>query len=206
MEDVLSVYALPYDPRTPVVCMDEQPVQLLGQAADPIPMKPGRPLVEDYEYERRGTCSIFAFLEPLRGWRHVEACERRTKLDWARQVKKLLEDFYPCAERVRLVMDNLNTHSVGSLYEAFPAAEARALASRLEIHHTPKHGSWLNIAECELSVLTRQCLARRIPSMAFLNEQLAAWQAARNNIRSHVDWHFTVDDARGTLKYIYPKL
>ncbi len=158
MEDVLAVYARPYDPARPVVCMDEKPYQLLGHVRDPIPAAPGRDRNEDSEYVRRGTCSIFCWVEPLRGWRRVDAQPRRTKIDWAHQVERLLTVDYPDAEKVVLVMDNLNTHTIGSLYEAFAPAKAFALAQRLEIHHTPKHGSWLNIAEIELSALTRQCL------------------------------------------------
>ena len=176
MEDVLAVYARAYDPWRPVVCMDEKPYQLLGQVRDPIPASPGRDRREDSEYVRHGTCSIFVWVEPLRGWRHVDAQPRRTRIDWARQVERLLTVDYPDAETVVLVMDNLNTHGIGSLYEAFEPAQAFALAQRLEIHHTPKHGSWLNIAEIELSVLTGQCLDRRIDDLDILNTELAAWQ------------------------------
>ena len=176
MEDVLAVYARRYDPRRPVVCMDEKPYQLLGQVREPIPAAPGRDRREDSEYVRHGTCSIFVWVEPLRGWRHVDAQPRRTKIDWARQVERLLTVDYPDAETVVLVMDNLNTHGIGSLYQAFEPAQAFALAQRLEIHHTPKHGSWLNIAEIELSVLTGQCLDRRIDDLDILNTELAAWQ------------------------------
>ena len=206
MEDILEVYALPYDPRVPLVCMDEQPCQLLGDAYEPIPMKPGQPQREDYEYVRAGTCSIFVFAEPLRGWRHIEATKRRTRVDWAYQVDRLLTKDFPEAEKVRLVMDNLNTHTIGSLYQAFPAEKARALAKRLEIHYTPKHGSWLNIAEIELSVVTRQCLSKRIPSIEMLNLQLSAWEATRNACSKHIDWHFSTEHARGKLKYLYPNL
>lgn len=153
MEDVLEVYALPYDEKIPLICMDEKPYQLLGEKLEPLPMGPGSPQKQDYEYIRNGVCSIFVFTEPLAGWRHVCAKEQRTKVDWAYQIKELLEVHYPMAEKVRLVMDNLNTHTIGSLYEAFPPAQALALAKRLEIHYTPKHGSWLNIAEIELNVL-----------------------------------------------------
>jgi len=180
MEDVLSVYARNYDPTRPVVCMDEKPYQLLAHARAPIPAKPGQDLREDSEYVRCGTCSIFVWVEPLAGWRRVEALQRRTRLDWAGQVKAILTVDYPDAETVVLVMDNLNTHGIASLYEAFPPEEAHALAQRLEIHHTPKHGSWLNIAEIELSALTRQCLDRRISDLDVLNTELAAWQHATN--------------------------
>jgi hypothetical protein len=165
MEDVLAVYARPHDPARPVVCMDEKPFQLLGEVRDPLPAQPGRDACEDSEYVRCGTCSIFVWTEPLRGWRRVHALAQRTKIDWAGQVKELLTVDYPDADTVVLVMDNLNTHGIASLYEAFEPAEAFALAQRLEIHHTPKHGSWLNIAEIELSALSRQCLDRRISSL-----------------------------------------
>jgi DDE superfamily endonuclease len=204
MEDVLAVYARPYDPRRPVVCMDEKPYQLLGQVRDPIPAAPGRDLKEDSEYVRHGTCSIFVWVEPLAGWRHVDAQPRRTRVDWARQVERLLTVDYPDAETVVLVMDNLNTHGIGSLYEAFEPARAFTLAQRLEIHHTPKHGSWLNIAEIELSVLARQCLDRRISDLAILNAELAAWQHATNADQRQVDWQFTTADARIKLRHLYP--
>jgi hypothetical protein len=205
MEDVLAVYTRPYDPARPVVCMDEKPYQLLDHARDPLPAAPGRDLREDSEYVRHGTCSIFCRVEPLRGWRRVDAQPRRTRIDWARQVKQLLTLDYPDAEWVVLVMDNLNTHTIGSLYEAFEPAEAYALAQRLEIHHTPRHGSWLNIAEIELSALTRQCLDRRIDDIAVLNAQLAAWQQATNTQQRQVNWQFTTEDARIKLRHLYPK-
>jgi hypothetical protein len=204
MEDVLAVYARPVNPRRPVVCMDEKPYQLLGHVRDPIPAVPGRDRHEDHEYVRHGTCSIFVSTEPLRGWRHVDAQPRRTRIDWAHQVDRLLTGDYPDAETVVLVMDNLNTHSIGSLYEAFEPAKAFALAQRLEIHHTPKHGSWLNIAEIELSVLTRQCLDRRIDNLDALNAELAAWQCQTNADQRQVDWQFTTADARIRLRHLYP--
>jgi hypothetical protein len=204
MEDVLSVYARVYDPMRPVVCMDEKPYQLLDHARDPIPATPGRDLREDSEYVRHGTCSIFVWVESLAGWRRVEALERRTRLDWAAQVKQMLTVDYPDVEAVVLVMDNLNTHGIASLYEAFDPVEAFALAQRLEIHHTPKHGSWLNIAEIELSALTRQCLDRRIGDLEILNTELAAWQHATNAEQRQVDWQFTTDDARTKLRHLYP--
>lgn len=204
MEDILSVYARIYDPMRPVVCMDEKPYQLLAHARDPIPAVPGRDLREDSEYVRHGTCSIFVWVEPLAGWRRVHALPQRTRIDWAGQVKHLLTVDYPDAESVVLVMDNLNTHNIASLYEAFEPAEAFALAQRLEIHHTPKHGSWLNIAEIELSALTRQCLDRRISDLEVLNHELAAWQAATNADQRQVDWQFTTDDARVKLRHLYP--
>lgn len=204
MEDILSVYARVHDPARPVVCMDEKPYQLLDHARDPIPAAPGRDLRVDSEYVRCGTCSIFVWVEPLAGWRRVVALPRRTRLDWAAQVKQLLTVDYPDAHSVVLVMDNLNTHGIASLYEAFEPAEAFALAQRLEIHYTPKHGSWLNIAEIELSALTRQCLDRRISDLDLLNHELAAWQAATNTDQRQVDWHFTTDDARIRLRHLYP--
>ncbi len=207
MEDVLSVYARISDPRRPVVCMDEKPYQLLAHARAPIPATPGpsgHDLREDSEYVRHGTCSIFVWVEPLAGWRRVEALARRTRLDWAGQVKQMLTVDYPDAEKVVLVMDNLNTHGIASLYEAFEPAEAFALAQRLEIHHTPKHGSWLNIAEIELSALTRQCLDRRISDLDVLNTELTAWQHATNADQRQVDWQFTTNDARIKLRHLYP--
>jgi DDE superfamily endonuclease len=205
MEDVLSVYARPHDPARPVVCMDEKPFQLLGQVRDPLPARPGRNACEDSEYVRCGTCSIFVFTEPLAGWRRVHALPQRTKIDWAGQVKQLLTVDYPDARTVVLVMDNLNTHGIASLYEAFPPAEAFALAQRLEIHHTPKHGSWLNIAEIELSALSRQCLDRRINDLDNLNTELDAWEHAVNTERRQIRWQFTTDDARVKLRHLYPK-
>jgi hypothetical protein len=204
MEDVLAVYALPYNPARPVVCMDEKPYQLLGHARDPIGARPGHDAREDSEYVRCGTCSIFVWVEPLAGWRRVQALPQRTRIDWAAQVKQLLSVDYPDADAVVLVMDNLNTHGIASLYEAFDPAEAFALAQRLEIHHTPKHGSWLNIAEIELSALTRQCLDRRINDLDVLNTELTAWQNRTNADERQVQWHFTTEDARIKLRHLYP--
>lgn len=204
MEDVLAVYARPIDPRRPVVCMDEKPHQLLGAVRDPIPATPGRDRREDNEYVRHGTCSIFVWVEPLRGWRHVDAQPHRTRIDWAHQVDRLLTCDYPDAETVVLVMDNLNTHGIGSLYQAFEPAKAFALAQRLEIHHTPKHGSWLNIAEIELAALAGQCLDRRIEDLDTLNAELAAWQHQTNDDQRQVHWHFTTADARTKLRHLYP--
>jgi len=204
MEDVLDVYARPHDPAAPVVCMDEKPYQLLAHARDPIPAAPGRDRREDSEYVRHGTCSIFVWVQPLAGRRRVIARPQRTRVDWACEVEHLLTVDYPEAEKVVLVMDNLNTHTTGSLYEAFEPAKAHALAQRLEIHHTPKHGSWLNIAEIELSALTRQCLDRRIEDLRVLNTELGAWQDAVNADQRQVDWHFTTSDARTRLRHLYP--
>jgi len=206
MEGVLAVYARQYNKDYPVVCMDEKPFQLLDERYTPIPMsKTNHKLKYDCEYERKGTCSIFIFTEPLAGWRSAMALPQRTKIDWANQIKWLLDEQYPCAHKVVLVMDNLNTHKIASLYDAFPPAEAFRLAQRLEIHYTPKHGSWLNIAELELSALSIQCLAdRRIPSVEFLNAELHSWHITRNTAQKGVDWHFTSSDARTKLKHIYP--
>jgi hypothetical protein len=204
MEDVLAVYARPYDPARPVVCMDEKPYQLLDHVRDPLPARPGRDACQDSEYVRCGTCSVFVWVEPLQGWRRVQALSRRTRVDWARQVKHLLTVEHPDAEAVVLVMDNLNTHGIASLYEAFEPDEAFALAQRLEIHHTPTHGSWLNIAEIELSALTRQCLDRRISDLEALNTELTAWQQATNADQRQIDWQFTTNDARVRLRHLYP--
>ena len=206
MEDILEVYAMPYDPEIPMVCMDEQPYQLLGEEHEPIRMKPGQPLRQDYKYIREGTCSIFMFTEPLGGWRHAHVSKRRTKQDWALQIQELLDVHYPDAVKVRLVMDNLNTHNISSLYETFAPDVALKLAKRLEIHFTPKHGSWLNIAEIELSAMTMQCLRRRIDSMQELQVQISAWEVKRNNDSKSVDWQFTTNDARVKLKSLYPKI
>jgi hypothetical protein len=206
MEDVLAVYARLYDRAAPVVCMDEKPYQLLDHARTPIPATPGNDLKVDSEYVRCGTCSIFVWVEPLAGRRRVTARRQRTRMDWAHEVDRLLTDDYPHAEKVVLVMDNLNTHSIGSLYEAFDPGKAFTLAQRLEIHHTPKHGSWLNIAEIELSALTRQCLDRRIADLDILNTELAAWQATTNADQRQVNWHFTTSDARTRLRHLYPEL
>jgi hypothetical protein len=205
MEDVLAVYERPYDITKPVVCMDEKPYQLLKHSRPPLPMKPGSPHREDYEYIRIDTCSIFIFTEPLSGWRYAQAFQRRTKKDWAGRIQWLLDEQYPQAEKVILVMDNLNTHTISSLYETFQPGEAFRLAQRLEIHFTPKHGSWLNIAEIELSAMAAQCLGgRRIPDIQALNRELAAWYTRRNLNQKGVDWHFTANDARIKLKRLYP--
>jgi len=204
MEDILHTYSLPYDESIPVICMDEKPYQLLGESREPIPMKPGGTERIDYEYVRNGTCSIFMFTEPLNGWRHTKVCKRRTKIDWAHQIHELLTVYYPAAKRIRLVQDNLNTHTVGSLYEAYSPETARALAERLEIHYTPKHGSWLNIAEIELSAMEKQCLGRRIDTTTKLETELTAWEQVRNKKQKGVDWHFTTTEARVKLKRLYP--
>jgi len=206
MEDVLEVYTRPYAPTRPQVCLDEMPEQLLADVRAPIPMEAGQPARQDYEYERRGTANLFMVCEPLTGRRWVDVTDRRTALDWAQVIKTLVDVRYPTAERIVLVMDNLNTHTPGSLYEAFPPAEARRLADKLEIHYTPKHGSWLNIAEIELSILSRQCLDRRIPDKATLQAEVTAWAERRNVAGGRVDWRFTTADARSKLKRLYPKI
>ena len=200
------MYHRPYDEACPVICMDEKPYQLLGECRQPIPMKPGEVKRYDSEYVRNGTCSIFVFAEPLKGRRRVTVSRRRTRIDWANHVAHLLEVDYPNAPKVCLVMDNLNTHTISSLYEAFPAVRAHALARRLEIHYTPKHGSWLNIAEIELSALTSQCLGRRIPDMEVLSTELEAWNIARDNTSVSVNWQFTTEDARVKLHRLYPSV
>lgn len=205
MEDVLDLYMQPFETQYPVICMDEKPFQLTDEARRPIPMKPYKPQQIDSEYIRKGTCSIFVFTEPLGQWRHLSVRERRTKVDWAHEIKDLLEVYYPDAIKVRLVMDNLNTHTTSALYEAFDPKIARRLAKRLEIHYTPKHGSWLNIAEIELSVMTRQCLGRRIPEISELSMELQEWESRRNYSQKGVDWQFTTDDARIKLKRLYPQ-
>jgi hypothetical protein len=206
LEDVLDVYTRPYDPRRPLVCMDEASKQLLRDGRPPQPSRPGRPARVDYEYEREGVANLFLFCEPLAGRRWVDVTERRTKVDWAHQVQHLVDVRYPDAEAIVLVMDNLNTHTPAALYEVFPPAEAKRLADKLEIHYTPKHGSWLNIAEIELSVLSRQCLDRRVPNFATLQAEVAAWQDRRNTAGGTVDWRFTTADARIKLKRLYPSL
>jgi hypothetical protein len=206
MEDVLEVYHLPYDSDYPVVCMDESSKQLIGEVREPIPGKPGHVKKVDDEYVRYGVAEIFMEVEPLAGKRHVAVTERRTRKDWAIQIKEMLDQRYPDALKIRLVMDNLNTHGIASLYETFPAKEARRLAERLDIHYTPKHGSWLNMAEIELSVLKGQCLDRRIPDMATMQAEVLAWEAGRNNRTKKIDWQFTTTDARIKLKRLYPNL
>jgi len=208
MEDILAVYTREYDESHPVVCMDEKPFQLLDERYKPITLsEKNRKVKYDCEYERKGTCSIFMFTEPLAGWRNTTALPQRTKLDWAHRIKWLLDEQYPKAEKVVLVMDNLNTHKPSSLYEAFAPTEAFRLSQKLEIHYTPKHGSWLNIAEIELSALTIQCLDdRRIPTIESLNKDLTAWHTTRTIAQKGVDWHFTSNDARTKLKHLYPNV
>ena len=204
MEDVLDLYAEPYDPQRPVVCFDERPVQLVAETRTPIPPAPGRPQRYDYEYQRRGTANLFTVLEPHAGWRHVEATDRRTAVDFAHQMRALVDLDFPEATTIRVVLDNLNTHTAASLYTAFPPAEARRIAKKLQFHFTPRHGSWLNMAECELSVLSRQCLRRRIPDRETLQREVAAWEQQRNAAHESVHWHFTTTQARKKLHRLYP--
>jgi hypothetical protein len=206
MEDVLEVYTRPYDPQRPQVCMDETSKQLVAAVRTPIPAAPGRAARYDTEYERHGVSNLFLFVEPLRGWRSVTVTAHRTKQDWASAVKTLVDEHYPDAERIVLVLDNLNTHSIGSLYEAFSPVEARRLASKLEIHYTPKHGSWLNMAEIELSVLGRQCLDQRMHDASLLADTVEAWMTTRNQQQCRIVWRFTTADARIKLLRLYPSL
>lgn len=206
MENVVEVYHRPYDPRRPVVCMDETSKQLVKELRPPQRLRRGQPARFDCEYERNGTANVFMFCEPLAGQRWVTVTERRTRSDWAEQIRILLDVHYPQAERVALVMDNLNVHGLASLYEAFEPAEARRLIQRLEIVHTPKHGSWLNMAEIELGVLSRQCIRARIPDRLTLEAAVDAWQNRRNNQRATIDWQFTTADARVKLRRLYPKI
>jgi hypothetical protein len=204
MEDVLEVYTRPADPARPVVCLDETSRQLLAETRPPLPPAPGQPARSDPEYARGGVVNLFLVCEPLRGWRHVRVSDQRTRLDWAACVRELVDVHYPTAEAIVLVLDQLNTHSPASLYEAFPPAEAQRLAEKLEVHHTPKHGSWLNMAELELSALQRQCLDRRLADRPTVEREVAAWAADRNTAEATIDWRFTTEDARIKLKRLYP--
>ena len=206
MEQVLDLYQESYDPRFPLVCMDEKSKQLLGDMRVPLPLRPGAVVRADYEYERNGTCNLFIAFAPLLGWRHIEVTDRRTAVDWAHFMKQLADVHYPDAERIRVVMDNLNTHTIGSFYEAFEATEARRLALRFEFHYTPKHGSWLNMAEIELSALERMCLDQRLATQAAVKNEAAAWEDERNDTSVTVDWRFTTPDARIKLKSLYPSI
>jgi hypothetical protein len=205
MEDVLELYAEPHDPKRPVVCFDECSKELHGHVADPIPAAPGHPVKEDYEYVRNGTANLFVIVEPLAGRRQVSVTERRTIPDFAAQMKYLCDEMYPDAEVIRVVLDNLNTHTLGSLFATYPPDEAWRVARRLEFHYTPKHASWLNMAECELSVLGRQCLSRRISDQTTLTTEVAAWQVPRNRAKVKIEWTFRVADARKKLAFLYPK-
>ena len=201
----MDIYEKPYDPEMPVICMDEKPYQLLGEAREPLPMRAGDTQKLDSEYVRNGTCSIFVFTEPLKGFRHTSVREHRTAIDWAEEIRYLVDVCYPENEKIILVMDNLNTHTISSLYKTFPAPEARRIAKKLEIHYTPKHGSWLNIAEIELNVMTRQCLSRRIDDIGILRSQLISWEVERNNNICGVNWHFKTTNTREKLSSLYPK-
>lgn len=204
MEEVLQVYTSPYDPDYPLVCFDESSKQLISETRAPLPLQPGQPERFDYEYQRQGVCNLFMFFEPLTGTRHVEVTNQRTSIDYAQQMKYLVDERHPQAKKIRVVQDNLNTHIKASLYKFFTPAEARRILDKLEFHYTPKHGSWLNMAEIELSVLNRQCLNRRISHKDILIEEVAAWEQRRNQNSSPVNWRFTTEDARIKLKRLYP--
>mgnify|MGYP006144577177 CR=1 FL=1 len=204
--EVLQLYTSPLDPDYPLVCFDESSKQLISETREPLPLQPGQPERFDYEYQREGVCNLFMFFEPLTGTRHVKVTDQRTSIDYAQQMKYLVDQRHPEAKKIRVVQDNLNTHVKASLYKAFTPAEARRILDKLEFHYTPKHGSWLNMAEIELSVLTRQCLDRRIPDKDVLTEEVAAWEKRRNQNSSPVDWRFTTEDARIKLKRLYPSV
>jgi hypothetical protein len=204
MEDVLDLYAQPYDARYPVVCFDESPYQLVGEVRQPQAPQPGLPQRYDYQYRRNGTCNLFMFFEPRNGWRHVEVTARRTKQDFAHCMQMLVDGYYPEAEVIRIVVDNLNTHTPAALYETFPPAEAHRILQRLEFHYTPKHGSWLNMVEIEFSVLTGQCLQRRLPDKEMVQREITTWERQRNDAKATVQWRFTTDKARTKLQRLYP--
>lgn len=204
MEEVLDLYTAEHSVEEPLIAMDEASKQLLAQVYEPLPLAPGQVVKEDYHYERQGVRALFMFFDPLRGWRRVSSREYRTRVDWAEEIKTLLDEDYPQARKVKLVCDNLNTHHIASLYEAFEPAEAHRLARRLELHYTPRNGSWLNVAEIELSILSEQCLSRRIPDETTLKTELEAWQKARNTEASTVTWRFTTQEARIKLRHLYP--
>ena len=214
MEDVLDLYAQPYDPLIPQVCFDERPCQLVSETRVPLPAEPGQPERYDYEYQRErrfgsphlGTCNLFAFFQPLAGWRQIKVTNQRTAIDFAHCMKDLVDVFFPAAKMIRIVLDNLNTHTPGSLYQTFPPSEARRILSKLEFHYTPKHGSWLNMVEIEFSVLSRQCLNRRIPNQEIMKRETAAWAQKRNEQKATVNWRFTNQDARVKLERLYPQL
>jgi hypothetical protein len=205
MEQVLDLYAQPPDENEPLICMDEAAKELHGQTCPPLPMSPGKPLREDDKYERHGSCPIFMFFAPHLGWRRADTREHRTRIDWAEQIRLLLEEDYPDARKIHLVCDNLNTHHIASLYETFPAEQAHRLARRLEITYTPRNGSWLNVAEIELSILSKQCTNRRIADRPTLQDEMQRWAARRNEEGSKVIWHFTTPDARNKLRHLYPQ-
>ena len=204
MEDLLDLYAEDFDPLRPVVCFDELPYQLVAETCLPLPLQPGKPLRYDYEYRRNGTCNLFMFFQPLAGWRHVDVTEQRTKRDFAYCMKDLVDVHFPHAEVIRVVLDNLNTHSPAALYEVFEPQEARRIIRKLEFHYTPKHGSWLNMAEIEISVLDRQCLDRRLAKLLTVRSEVQAWETLRNDQHATVDWRFTTTKARSKMQYLYP--
>lgn len=205
MEDVLDLYGEAYDPERPVVCFDEKSLQLLAETRPPLPVAPGEPARHDYEYQRQGTANIFISVEPLAGWRQVTVTEQRTKVDFAIEMQQLVDVHFPEAKCIRVVLDNLNTHKPASLYDAFAPAEANRIRHRLELHYTPKHASWLNMAEIEISALSRQCLHRRLADKDTLKKETAAWQTQRNQDRALIQWHFTASDARTKLSRLYPQ-
>jgi hypothetical protein len=206
MEDVLDVYARPYDPNHPQVCLDEKSVQLIAETRRPVPSRPGHPERFDYEYQRNGTANLFVFFQPLKGWRHILVTDRRTKMDFAQCMRYLVDELLPEAKRILVVQDNLNTHTPASLYEAFTPAEAKRILDRLEFHYTPKHASWLNMVEIEIGVLCEQCLDRRIPDRDMLASEIAAWERSRNEQQATVKWRFSTADARVKLKRLYPNM
>jgi hypothetical protein len=206
MEDVLEVYQRPADETTPLVCFDERPVQLIREVREPLPAQPGQAERYDYEYHREGTANLFMFFAPLAAWRHVKVTDRRTKVDFAHCMRDLVDVHFPCATTITVVRDQLNTHGPDALYQAFAPEEAQRILARLEFHYTPKHGSWLNMAEIELAVLSQQCLSRRIPDKCTLEQEVGAWEAERNSTLATVDWRFTTADARIKLKRLYPSI
>lgn len=206
MEDVLDLYSEPYDPQQPQVCFDESPVQLVSETRSPLVVRPGQAACYDYEYKREGTANLFLFVQPLLGWREVNVTAHRTKQDFAQQMKLLVDVYFPEAKLIRMVVDNLNTHTPAALYEAFEPEEARRITRKLEFHYTPKHGSWLNMAECEFAVLNAQCLDRRIADVETLQREIAAWQSKRNEQKTKIEWQFNTEAARVKLKRLYPSL
>lgn len=206
MEDVLDVYAQPYEPSYPQVCFDERPCQLISEKRIPLTTEPGQPKRYDYEYIREGTCNLFAFFQPLKGWRHIKVTKQRTANDFAYCMKQLVDDFFPEATKVQVVLDNLNTHTPAALYQTFAPSEAKRILDRIEFHYTPKHGSWLNMVEIELSVLSRQCLKRRIPDLETMKQETASWEKERNQQQATVNWRFSNQDARVKLKRLYPQV
>lgn len=204
MEDILDLYAEPYDPRYPVVCFDETPYQLISETCQPLPIRPSQPVRYDYEYQRQGTCNLFIFLQPLAGWRHVKVTQCRTKQDFAYCMQDLVDVHLPEANKIRVVLDNLNTHTPAAFYETFPAEQARRLVRKIEFHYTPKHSSWLNMAEVEISVLCGQCLDRRLGQVQLVEKEVEAWEKERNNRKATIDWRFTITKARDKLQRLYP--